>query len=387
MKAFLLIISLALNCALALAILTTGFSTTETDSPKPIRTKVLTRTIIEEVEQPVGTNTVSTEVELFHWSSIRSTNFVEYAEKLREIECPDQTIRDIITGEINDWILGGRRALFAPYASRFWQFAAKGDIEMPDELKLPLGELKKAKAESLSAALKLLQKPAEPAKSRLEIVPEEIRGQIQEIEKKYADLRKEIQNNKELSSTDQYKRIQELERQREAERQGAMSPEELAEYKARRESSQFQQLYGFNADEKELREIASVFAKNSLWAHDPDFPSDREGKETRAKQRDEELKAMLGEKRFAEFKRASEPDYREAYKITQAYNLPDDAAVRAYEMNQELKAQKEVLRKNPSLTSEQRDALLQELQDATDDAAAELYGEKVARTLRRIWAR
>src|SRR5688572_7991462 len=46
----------------------------------------------------VVTNQVS---EQFHWSQVESQDYKEYIARLRGIQCPEQTIRDIITADVN----------------------------------------------------------------------------------------------------------------------------------------------------------------------------------------------------------------------------------------------------------------------------------------------
>ncbi len=391
MKRFLLISSLLLNGLLAAALWMKPPAPSASPKIKAPRTKVLTRTVVQEVEAPAVTNTVpAAPIETFHWSSIQSTNFVEYAEKLKELGCPPQTIRDIITGEINDWILAQRRALYEPFASRFWELTMRSGPGIPEELREPVKALKKMRGDLLAAALDKIPKTEGTKKSRpdgtLGMLPEEKREQLQKIEKKYSDLRKEIQRDKKIKSDEKSNRLVELQKKEDAEREAVFSPEELAEFKIRQQSYQFQNLYGFKTDEEEMRKIATVRAKNFSTENNSDSPADREIRETRAKQRDEELKALLGEKRFAEFERGSDPRYRDALKVAQAYKLPEETAVRAFEINEELNKQARAVRKNPALTPEQIKATIQELQDATGDALAELYGEKAFRTLQRTRA-
>src|ERR1700742_2319118 len=39
--------------------------------------------------------------ENFTWEQITSTNYLEFVKNLRAIGCPEQTVRDIVTSEIN----------------------------------------------------------------------------------------------------------------------------------------------------------------------------------------------------------------------------------------------------------------------------------------------
>src|ERR1700749_813691 len=39
--------------------------------------------------------------ENFTWEQVTSTNYLEFVKNLRAIGCPEQTVRDIVTSEIN----------------------------------------------------------------------------------------------------------------------------------------------------------------------------------------------------------------------------------------------------------------------------------------------
>jgi hypothetical protein len=47
--------------------------------------------------------------EPFHWSKLESTDYRAYIANLRRIECPEQTIRDIITADVDAAIFAPRR--------------------------------------------------------------------------------------------------------------------------------------------------------------------------------------------------------------------------------------------------------------------------------------
>ncbi len=390
MKRSLLVISLLVNLVLLGFLLFRREQVTPEAAASTTRTQVLTRTVVQEVTAPVETNFVQeTAGESFHWNSIQSTNFPEYAEKLWAIGCPDQTVRDIITGEINDWMLEKRRILITPHTPRFWELAAEGGMNIPKDLKEPLKELKKTRDQLIAQALEKVAltndappKNAPKKDGSLAMLSEEKLQQIQDINKKYADLRKAIDKDKALGEKEKNERRQALMTQLEAEKQAVLSPEELTEYKVRRESHQFQNLYGFETNPEEMRKIAEVYAKNSTWSNDPGFSAEIET--ARSKQRDDELKVMMGEKRYSEYKRASEDTYQQLWRISEAYKLPPEAAAKAYDLQVATREQLNAVAKDASLSREQKRASMEEIQDAFDNTSAQILGKKAAGTYRKL---
>jgi hypothetical protein len=57
--------------------------------------------------------------ENFTWQQVESTNYLEFIKNLRSIECPDQTIRDIIVSEVNR-LYSGRRLNEVIYPNFQW---------------------------------------------------------------------------------------------------------------------------------------------------------------------------------------------------------------------------------------------------------------------------
>src|SRR5688572_17900516 len=51
------------------------------------------------VKQEAGTG--GQNVPHFHWTEVESPDYKEYIAKLRDIQCPEETIRDIIIADIN----------------------------------------------------------------------------------------------------------------------------------------------------------------------------------------------------------------------------------------------------------------------------------------------
>ena len=96
----LLILSLALNVVFGVVIITTlspetdstlGLSGTGHYSESPLG-QVATNS------QQVVTNTV---VKQMTWETVEAADYREYIENLRNIDCPEETIRDIILADVN----------------------------------------------------------------------------------------------------------------------------------------------------------------------------------------------------------------------------------------------------------------------------------------------
>ncbi len=57
----------------------------------------------------------------FRWSQIETTNYATFVENLRHIECPEQTIREIVAAELKVQQRERARALFLERRQQFWR--------------------------------------------------------------------------------------------------------------------------------------------------------------------------------------------------------------------------------------------------------------------------
>src|SRR5439155_13967537 len=117
-------------------------------SPAPVPViKVVTNTMNQIAVRKVNsTNLFAMIPGSISWASIESTNYSTYIKNLRDIGCPEETVRDIIITDISKLFAKRRPALQAqlqPY--RFWQTgdALQNDYSSNPELQRQLQELDK----------------------------------------------------------------------------------------------------------------------------------------------------------------------------------------------------------------------------------------------------
>ena len=69
----------------------------------------------------IVTNTIA---QKFDWNSVESDDYKKYIANLRSIGCPEETIRDIITADVNKLYDAKRKALAGPKKKfEFWKAA------------------------------------------------------------------------------------------------------------------------------------------------------------------------------------------------------------------------------------------------------------------------
>jgi len=216
-------------------------------------------------------------------------------------------------------------------------------------------------------------------------LPQEKQEQLKGLQAKYDDMEQEIYTrSKGMLLDEDQEQLRRIEKQREAEMAQVLTPEELEEYQLRNSStanSMRAQMTGFQPTEDEFRKIfrlQKVFENEFSQAFDVTDDTQAQIK-ARAQQDaqdalNEEVKKILGDKRFAEYQRAQDPDYRTLSQVAERFDLAPDVVNRVYGMKQEAERQKAALEANTLITEEQRQAALAGIAKETERSLAGIMG-------------
>lgn len=364
----------------------------------PTRTVVTTVTNTVKqiaVRSAVGTNIFDLASRL-NWRIIESTDYTNYITNLRMIGCPEETIRDIILTDVSKLYAKRRAALRAqakPY--KFWQTGDSADASDP-QLQAQLQALDKQQSDLVRQLLGVDYR-AEMSRYYLDdnydermygFLPGEKQEQIKTLQSKYDDLEQEIYARSKgvLLDADQ-EQLRRLEKQREAELAQLLGPAELEEYQLRNSStanSLRAQMAGFNPSEEEFRKIFRIQKTFDDQFNNAFDVTDEKQAEIKARAQDaaqaalsQEVRKILGDKRYGEYERAQDPDYRTIVQVADRFELPRDIANRVYGMKQEAERQRLALQANANLTDQQRQAALDAIAKETERSVATVMGNNV----------
>jgi hypothetical protein len=393
-----ILLSLGLNAALAAA---AGWlarqppaSWSETFETKAITTRARENPEVAQIHsQPPETSA------RFHWHMIESVDYPVYVANLRAIGCPEPTLYDIIYADVSELYVRKRKALFEPLERQFWDLMASDKPQRgDDEWQMKYDALKEEKMKLLKVLLGDAQEPAAQKQGRafpqpqLQFLSEEKQDQLGQLFAKYNRLRLEMQRQPgQTIGPEQRERLKALMQQQEADLKQLLTPEEYDEYKLRNSPAVHvvQNLYGFEPTEEESRAIARLrmdFEENQRKA-DPFAARDKRtilaARQQAQKRLDEQVKGVLGEARFDAFKRASDPRFQEIYRVAGRYGLPNEVAVRVYEIRDAAEHQADRLRQDTKLGEDQRQTALESIEEETERAIAENFGVSGLKTYKR----
>lgn len=332
----------------------------------------------------------------FNWRSLESTNYVEYIDKLRAVGCPEETIRDIIIADVGRLFGERRSALRAQVPPfKFWETTAQiearigpGSAYQQQVAALDREErtlIRELLDVDLATELAHYAGKSEIDFAEASFAPETAE-KVRQVLDKYRQLEQQVlDKTRGVMLAGDEARLRELQRQRDAELAGLLSPEELAEYQLRHSDTaeaMRTQLGGFKPSEEEFRKIFRL-----QKSFDDDIKQAFEGlegdrvAEIRAQVMGDgqtaleaELKETLGGKRYAEYQRAQDNDYQALLQLSDRLPGGPELANQVYDWKVSAQRQREKVMNNPALTYEQRRAALAAIATATASTVASAMG-------------
>ena len=387
----LLIFSLVMNVALgamllrskpvappvALALAQTKAAPFVPATPAAAKTRTVTQVV---------TNTVA---QKFDWNAVESDDYKKYIANLRAIGCPEETIRDIITADVNKLYDAKRKALAGPKKKyEFWKpgmmLGAPADPERTEKERALNKEKRLLLTDLLGSAPEdkpdLLAGVSSQLDAMFDFLPTEKRTKVMEL---MQDMQTKMQKAMENGAPDP-EDMRKVMKDIETEIGRVLTPEELLDYNLRFSTTATMmrfQLSGFEPNEQEFLEL---YKKRK--AYDDEFgesfaavnhKGEEKAKQDAAKKAlEESVKAQLGDERYADYKRSEDFAYQAMFRAASREGLGKDAAVKAFNMKKAAEDQAGKIRSDKNLSSDQRTAALRGIRDETERSVKGVLGEK-----------
>lgn len=352
---------------------------------------MVTNMVVKKLSAPVIsiTNEV-VEAPDFRWSSVESQDYFEYVSKLRKVGCPEETIRDIIIADVNKLYASKARAVTNPGEFKFWKMDPRYNNTLSlttqkqlqaldrekknlihDLLGVDLDREMAKQSDGTSYTEQLYSFLAPEKQQKLIALRDQARAQEREI---YTAADGDL-------SPEQRQQVDAIRKQRDLDIATLLTPAELEEYQMRSSGTarnMRNSLASFEPSEDEFRQIFKL--RKSL---DDQFSSIEGDDKLAQEQRrlaqnatDSQIKSLLGEDRFNEYKMAQSDDYRNIYQVTQRYDLPKDVAKNVYDMRKAVETERRKVEQNQNFTPDQKKEILQAMQQKTEQAVQQAMGEK-----------
>lgn len=355
-----------------------------------------------EVRQPVITNRPIQHVvvrrQFFTWRTVESSDYPTYIANLRDIGCPESTIRDIIVADVNQLYALKRATEIVTAEQQWWRTEPDPEVVAAAQKRLrdldeerralltrllgPNWDLTEATvAASFEPRLAIaLDGPVLGALSAdLKATVREITARQQQRLQAYLETRRA---DGKLIESAELARIQQTTRE---ELAAVLSPAQLEEYLLRYSSgaealrAELGELRFFNASADEFRAMFRArdqFDQQIRLSYSGDDQASVTARKALEEQREQALRTALGEARYAEFTRLQDPLYRNALALATQAGSPKSAQA-LWEISKATAAERERLELDDSLSDTEREIELKKLELEQLKANAQALGRRL----------
>jgi hypothetical protein len=336
-----LVVSMALN-VLMTGLLLWPDSVEEAESRQRLPTRPMENRVEREIREHGEGDLASG---LFNWADLDSDDYEAFIANLRSIGCPEQTIRDIVTAELDR--LNRSRDSVPDASDLYWQSAAKRVRSSRDALR-ERERFQKEKSRVLEALLgkdagEGASRPPDRIDGMVSFLPEEKRDLVKGVIQKYEELEREIHRRApgRLFPQDQ-EELRQLSAARLDELSRHLSPTELEGYELRFSEAADrlrETLSGFDPAEEEFQAIFRLQREFEDRLNAPARSTGEEEEKERLQaylQFEEGLAKALGSERHTEYRKAQNPAYTMLVRIADRYELPRATADQVFEIRHAL---------------------------------------------------
>jgi hypothetical protein len=318
----------------------------------------------------------------FSWQEVESPDYPTYITNLRNIGCPEQTIRDIIIADVNS-LYSRKRALELVTPEQQWwrsqpdtnvlQLASEKSRALDDERKALLTRLLGPSWES--GDLVNLPRPSHPGVLLdgpvLGALPAETKQAIQDINvHSEARMQAYLDSMRQQGKTADPVELAKLRQQTRDDLARVLPPGQLEEFLLRYSQnaidlrSEFGQLRYFNPSPEEFRAMFratdALQQQLQLLADNTD-PNSVQSRQALQAQRDTVIKNALGPERYEEYEMLHDPLYRQAVATAEQAGTPE-AAQTIYQINLAAASTQDAISGNTNLSSDQKAIELKQLE-------------------------
>jgi len=320
--------------------------------------------------------------QFFSWRDLESDDYPTYIANLRDIGCPDQTIRDIIIADVNA-LFSRRLATELVTAEQQWwrtepdtnivQVAAEKSRTMDEERRALLVRLLGPNWEY--GDIVNLPRPSRPGVLLdgpvLGTLPADVKQAVEEVTLRSQDkMQAYVDAQRREGKSPDPVELAKLRAETRKELERVLAPGQLEEFllrysqNANQWRAKFGELRFFNPTPDEFR---AAFRSTDIIdeqlqllppGNDPNTVAQRKSLEI---QRENALKLALGPKRYEEYRLLQDPLYREAVATAQQNGAPETAWA-LYQINFAAASEADRIRNDPTLTPEQKAIELKRLE-------------------------
>ncbi len=325
--------------------------------------------------------------QFFSWEQVESADYATYIKNLRDIGCPEQTIRDIVVADVNELYSKRRIQEVSAPEQQWWR--ADPDTNFVAAATAKSQALEQERRNLLTSLLGPDWEKTTAAQERLlvalngpvlgEMSPEtkkavqEILGRFQERAQAYASARQA--DGKAPDPVE----LARMKQQVAVELAKVMNPAQLEEFMLRYSTAAGalrRKLRGYDVSPDEFRAIYKLRQPlddelSLLAADDPATAAKRADLQKRL---DDTLKNVLPADRYQQYQLATDPAYQTAVTLVKQAGAPESAVKGLYELNKATQDERTKIQNDDTLTADEKAAKLKAIDDQALAAGNQILG-------------
>ena len=336
------------------------------------------------------------EIERFHWRQIEDEDFKKYIQNLRDIGCPEETIRNLVKQDLDKYYDQRKADILSksPARKEFWKSGNPSSLGRPSaSASSHMAKLDREKNEVLGelfkpSGLAAINRPGPLALARsqaksgyaLDFIPEATKAQLNTLEQEYGSqlLKKMAQG---ASDAQDQAVIRQLRQDRDCSLATMLTPEQKMEYDLRKSPTAANmrlQMDGFDPSEDEFRDIFG--ARKAFDDEHGVVPGasisagDMEARQFAEQEMNNQIRDSLGDDRYQDYLRQTDYDYKSIAKITERQGLGENISAQVYDMKGGAEELAREIRMNTDLPIEERQMQLGQIRNVTSRSIESLIG-------------
>lgn len=355
-----------------------------------------TQTIVQEGTNAPGESSTNVVVrrQYFTWSEVESKDYPVYIENLRNIGCPEETIRDIIVADVDELFDRRRATEVVPVTRQWWQSQAD-----PKMLQLAQQQLRKLEDERVALLTRLLgpgwntPDPATQKTVALQIpldgptlgtLPDETKKAVEQLSgRTQREYERILEEARRTGTEPDASALASLFQRLSNELAKLLSPSQLEAFQVRyspvahKLRAELNELEFMKITPEEFRRLFRGVESIDLqlMALTGDDPATVGQREALLKQRENAFRNALGPARYADYERLQDPGYRGAVAAAQAAGNTNLAGI-FYAIEQLGSNEQASINASTDRTALQREIELKQLELDQLKAAAVALGEE-----------
>jgi hypothetical protein len=400
----LIFISLAANLALAALLFRTGHGSTAASGDVAAEVSSGVTDATDNSSATPNDRFVTTAAGAkISWRDLQAAELKEFVRKLRAVNCPEETIKDLVLADLNRRYSKQQRSLWSDQQNQdYWKpYQRKVD---PAEQKKNRDRSKQMQAlqkEKKALIVELFGVDVEKQRMKeegydtdnmgwnpsgnLSFLPEAKRDAVQKYLDDFNDKEQDFYASVSGSwDADARAKQKKLEQEKLDGLAQFLTPDELREYKLRNSQMASQissDLHGVDLSREQYEALFDIRSKygDSIYNYgDAGNDADTIKQiEQNKKDMQAEIAAALGTDKSAELERAQDYQYQQLASLARHNDLPADTAPKIYDFKQAAEKAAAAVKASPDLSPEERQAALAQIRTETEASVKTALGDKL----------